>query len=131
MTQAMGFNDFLAYLDYFSSQRWDDWYTDDVMVELRAVTLRGKAEVKRFYAHMAPLVHETIRLRHVEIGESRIVADIWSDFHCLADWAEFPIRPMRKGDMLRIPMQVTYTLRDGKFAHIVGVRQADPVFTPA
>jgi hypothetical protein len=122
-------NDFLAYVDYFSSQKYDDFYTDDVVVELRAVTLRGKPAVKAFYEAMAPLVRETIRVRHVEIDADRIVADVWSDFYALQDWPEFPIQPIAKGQMLRVPLQVTYTLRDGKFAHIVGVRQGEPVLS--
>ena len=116
-------NDFLAYIDYFCSQRWDAYYTDDVVVELRTVTLRGKAEVKAFYEAMAPLVHETIRVRRVAIDADRVVADIWSDFYCLQDWADFPVKPMVKGEMLRIPLQVTYRMRDGLFAHIKGERQ--------
>lgn len=124
--EPMTINRFLAYIDYFSSQRWDDWYTDDVVVELRTVTLEGKAAVKAFYADMAPRVHETIRVRHVEIDGDRLVADIWSDFYALQDWPEFPVQPIVKGQMLRVPMQVSYVIRDGKFAHIVGVRQGEP-----
>lgn len=119
----MTLNEYLAYVDYFSSQRYDDYYTDDVVVELRTVTLHGKAALKAFYERMAPLVHETIRVRHVEIDGDRIVADVWSDFYALQDWAEFPVKPMKKGEMLRVPLQVTYKLRDGKFCHIKGVRQ--------
>ncbi len=116
-------NDFLAYADYFSSQRYDDFYTDDVVVELRTVQLQGKAAVKEFYERMSPLVQETIRVLHVEINGDRIVADVWSDFYALQDWAEFPIKPMTKGEMLRVRLKIYYTIRDGKFCHIKGVRQ--------
>lgn len=118
----MNINDYLRYIDYFSSQKYDDWYTDDVQVLLSAITLNGKAEVKAFYEHMAPLVHETIRVRHVDIGEDRIVARIWSDFYCLRDWDGFPVKPMVKGEMLRVPLTVTYRMRDGLFCHIAGRR---------
>lgn len=123
----MTLEDYLRYADYFSSQKWDDWYTDDVQVALRTVTLDGKAEVKAFYEAMAPLVHETLRVLRVESGEDWLVADVWSDFYCRRDWPDFPIKPMTAGEMLRVPMRVTYKIRDGKFSDIRGERRGEPV----
>ena len=123
----MTIEDYLRYCDYFSSGKFDDWYTDDVQVVLRTVTLDGKPAVKAFYEAMFPLVHETLRVTRVESGEDWLVADVWSDFYCRRDWPEFPIKPMKAGEMLRVPMRVTYKIRDGRFCHIKGERRGEPV----
>ena len=118
----MELSEYLEYIDYFNSRKYDKYYTDDIVVELPSLTLTGQAAVKEFYEHMGNYVHETIRVKKVIFGETTLEAHIWSDFYCVQDWEEFPIRPVRKGDMIRVELIVYYTLRDGKFSHIHGAR---------
>ena len=120
----MELSDYLEYIDYFNSRKYDNYYTEDVVVELPSLTLEGKAAVREFYQHMGNYVHETIRVKKLIAGESSLEAHVWSDFYCIRDWDDFPLRPVRKGDMIRVELVVYYTLRDGKFCHIRGVRAA-------
>jgi hypothetical protein len=118
----MTINDYLAYADYFSQQKYDDYYTEDVVVELPSQTLRGKQELKVFYEHLRPYIHETLRVKKVLIDGDTIAAQVYSDFYCLQDYPDFSIRPMKKGDLIRAEMFVFYTLRNGKFSHIKACR---------
>ena len=122
----MTVNDYLAYVDYFNSRRYDDYYTDDVVVELPSRRLQGKQAVREFYDNMNNYVHETIRVKKVLMDEDTLVANIWSDFYCHRDWDEFPLRPVRKGELVRVELVVLYTLRDGKFSHIRAGRLSRP-----
>jgi len=122
----MTVNDYLAYVDYFNSRRYDDYYTDDVVVELPSRRLEGKQAVREFYENMNHYVHETIRVKKVLIDEDTLIANIWSDFYCLRDWDEFPLRPVRAGELVRVELVVLYTFRDGKFSHIRAGRLSDP-----
>ena len=118
----MELSEYLEYIDYFNSRQYDKYYTDDVVVELPSLTLEGKAAVKAFYRHMGNYVHETVRVKKLITSENALEAHIWSDFYCIKDWDEFPLRPVRRGDMIRVELVVYYKLRDGLFSHIRGAR---------
>ena len=92
------------------------------MIISTALTLEGKAAVKAFYRHMGNYVHETVRVKKLITSENALEAHIWSDFYCIKDWDEFPLRPVRRGDMIRVELVVYYKLRDGLFSHIRGAR---------
>jgi hypothetical protein len=111
-------NEFLAYIDYFNSRRYDTYYTDGVVVQLPTQQLCGKDEVKAFYGEMARHIHETVRVRKVFIEEDSICANIWSDFYCIAETDRYLSRAMKQGELLRLELVVLYTIRDGRFSHI-------------
>lgn len=111
-------NQFLAYIDYFNSRRYDAYYADDIVVQLPTQQLRGKDEVKAFYGEMARCIHETVRVRKLFIDDDAICANIWSDFYCVADTDRYLSRAMKQGELLRLELVVLYTIHDGRFSHI-------------
>ena len=122
----MTINDYLAYVDYFNSRRYDDYYTEDVIVELPSSRLQGKQAVREFYQDMNDYVHETIRVKKVLMDADTLIANIWSDFYCHRDREDFVLGPVRRGDLLRVELVVLYTLRDNRFSHIRAGRLSQP-----
>ena len=111
-------NEFLEYIHYFSSQKYDDYYTDDIVLQLPTKDLIGKPAVKDFYGQMNRYIHETIRVRKVLAEGDGLIAHIVSDFYCVQDWPEFHVKPMKQGEMHRIELLVLYKIRDSKFCRI-------------
>ncbi len=111
-------NEFLEYIHYFSSKKYDDYYTDDIILQLPTQDLVGKQAVKDFYGKMNQYIEETIRVRKVLSEGDTLIAHVVSDFYCIQDWDEFIVKPMKKGEMHRHELLVLYKIRDGKFCSI-------------
>lgn len=111
-------NEFLEYINYFSSQKYDDYYTEDIILQLPTQDLVGKQAVKDFFSKMNQYIQETIRVRKVLSEGDTLMAHVVSDFYCIRDWDEFIIKPMKKGEMHRQELLVLYEIRDGKFCSI-------------
>lgn len=124
-------NDYLEYIDYFNSRQYDRYYTDDVVVELPSARLEGKPAVKEFYGRMNQHVHETVRVSHAFSDEGTLLAHVWSDFYCHRDWPDFIVRPVVKGDLLRVELLVLYTIREGRFCRIRAARLKGPLAAQA
>ncbi|MGH8149613.1 MAG: nuclear transport factor 2 family protein, partial [Steroidobacteraceae bacterium] len=114
-----------AYLEYaraFSEadfDRFSAYYTDDVVCELSAgIILRGKDGIVDFYRGMFKTVRESLTLHHLIADESGLAADITSQFTAIGDAPDFVVTPLKKGEFVRVPVFVHYTLRDGRIAHI-------------
>jgi hypothetical protein len=113
-----------AYLEYtraFSNaefERFSEYYTDDVVCELRATTLRGKDGIVDFYREMFKTVRETLSLHQLIADDSGLAADVTSQFTAIEDAPNFIVAPLRKGEFVRVRVFVHYVLSDGKIAHI-------------
>jgi len=123
----MNTNEYLEYIDYFNSQQYDNYYTDDIVVQLPAKKLEGKQAVKDFYTEVNRYVHETIRVKKVFMDNNDLVANIWSDFYCHKDWKDFIVCPVTTGQMVRVELVVLYTMQDNKFSHIRAGRLTGPI----
>lgn len=117
-------NEYLEYINYFSNQHYDAYFTDDIVLRLPTMELVGKEAVKAYYAKQNQYIHETIRVRKVLFEGDGLIAHIVSDFYCIQDWSDFTVKPMKKGEMLRIELLILYKIRDGKFCLIRGARLA-------
>ncbi len=115
-------NEYLEYINYFSNQNYDEYYTDDIVLQLPTMEFLGKDAVKTFYAKQNQYIRETIRVRKVLFEGDGLIAHIVSDFYCIQDWPDFVIKPMKQGEMHRAELLVLYKIRDGKFCLIRGAR---------
>ena len=115
-------NEFLEYINYFSNQHYDAYYTDDIVLQLPTLELVGKEAVKAYYAKQNQYIHETIRVRKMLCEGDGLVAHIVADFYCIQDWSDFVVKPMKKGEMHRSELLVLYKIRDSKFCLIRGAR---------
>ena len=118
----MNANQFLEYIDYFMSQRYDNYYTDDVVFELPGRNLVGKQAVKDWYTNLNQYIREDLHVKKVLSEGDALVAHLATDFCCIRDWPEFHIKPMKKGDVHRGEYLVLYKLREGKFCHVRAAR---------
>ena len=122
----MTINEFLEYIDDFNGRQYDRYYTDDVVVQLPSVQLRGRQNVKDFYIRMGEFIHETVRVRKVLIEGDAIIANLWSDFYCVQDTSDYLERTLAKGDLVREELLVLYTLEGTKFSQIRAARLRAP-----
>jgi hypothetical protein len=114
-----------AYMEYaraFSNadfDRFSQYYTDDVVCELRSgIVLEGKEGIVNFYREMFKTVRESLTLHHLIADDAGLAADITSQFTAIEDAPHFVVAPLKKGEFVRVPVFVHYTLRDGKISHI-------------
>lgn len=118
----MTVNEFLEYIDYFTSQQYDQYYTDDVVFHLPANKLVGKQAVKEWYTNLNRYIQEIIYVKKVLSEGDAVIAHLVTDFRCIQDWPEFHIRPMKKGEVYRGEYLVLYKLRGGRFCRIRAAR---------
>ena len=112
---------FNAYTRAFSSADLDaasQYYTEDVVCELGSLTLTGRDGIVNFYKDMFKRVRESLTLHKLSADENSMCADITSTFTAVEDASDFAPMPLKKGDVLNVPVFVFYTLRDGKICRI-------------
>ncbi len=123
---------FLEYTKAFSNaqfERFSAYYTDDVVCELAALTLRGKDGIVGFYREMFKTVRESLTLHRLTADDDGLAADITAQFTAIEDAPEFVVAPLKKGEFIRGRVFVHYELRDGKIAYI-RVARAGPMSAP-
>jgi ketosteroid isomerase-like protein len=112
---------FIQYTQAFSNaefERFSAYYTDDVVCELAALTLRGKDGIVSFYREMFKKVRESLTLHHLVADDSGLAADITTQFTAIEDAPDFVVAPLKKGEYIRGRVFVHYELRDAKIAYI-------------
>ena len=116
--QRQAFN---AYTRAFSNAEFDvfsQYYTDDVVCELGELKLFGKQGIVSFYGEMFKKVRENLELHRLVADDGGLCADITSTFTGIEDASDFGPMPLKKGQVLKMPVFVIYTLRDGKISRI-------------
>ena len=113
---------FLAYTRAFSAglaEQFSAFYTDDVKLWLGTVgNLDGKQAIIDFYTKMFRTVREDLEIRQVVFDDHAIAGDFVSVFTAIADAPDFVVAPLRKGESIRVPVFVYYTLRGGLISEI-------------
>ncbi len=121
---------FLAYTRAFSSalpEKYSAFYTDDVTLQLSSVgELKGKKAIVDFYTKMFRTVREDLVVNQIVYDEGAIVGDFVSVFTAVEDAPDFVVAPLKKGQSIRVPVFVYYTLRDGLIANIRVARSGAP-----
>jgi predicted SnoaL-like aldol condensation-catalyzing enzyme len=122
---------FLAYTRAFSSglaDQYSAFYTDDVTLQLSTVgQLNGKQAIVDFYTKMFVTVREDLVINQIVHDGNAIVGDFVSVFTAIEDAPDFVVAPLKKGESIRVPVFVYYTLRDGLIANIRVARSGQPV----
>jgi hypothetical protein len=122
---------FIAYTRAFSgglSEKYPAFYTDDVRLQLPSVAeLVGKPAIVDFYTSMFRSVREDLEINSIVFDDHAIVGDFVSVFTAVEDAPDFVVAPLRKGESIRVPVFVYYTLRDGLISNIRVARSGQPV----
>ena len=120
---------FLAYTRAFSNAEFDvfsSFYTDDVVCELRSdLKLDGKQGIVDFYGQMFKKIRESLTIHRVVADEQGMCADVTSTFTCIEDASDFAIMPLKKGQVMTVPVFVYYTLREGRICRIKVARSGE------
>ena len=122
--QRQAFN---TYSRAFSNAEFDvfpQFYTDDVVCELGSLKLEGRDGIVNFYKGMFQKVRESLELHRLVADDGGLCADITSTFTAIEDASDFAPMPLKKGEVLKIPVFVVYTLRAGKISRIQVARGA-------
>jgi hypothetical protein len=121
---------FIAYTRAFSgglADKYSAFYTDDVKLQLPSVAeLSGKQAIVDFYGSMFRTVREDLVINQIVYDDNAIVGDFVSVFTAVEDAPEFVVAPLKKGESIRVPVFVYYTLRDGLISNIRVARSGQP-----
>ena len=120
---------FMEYTRAFSNaefERFSQYYTEDVTCTLSAgIVLRGRDGIVEFYREMFKRVREKLTLHHLIADDTGLAADITSQFTAIEDAPDFVVAPLKKGELVRVPVFVHYELRDGKISRISVARSGE------
>jgi hypothetical protein len=121
---------FIAYTRAFSSglaDKYSAFYTDDVKLQLSTVgELVGKQAIVDFYTKMFRTVREDLVINQIVYDDHALVGDFVSVFTAIEDAPDFVVAPLKKGESIRVPVFVYYTLRDGLISNIRVARSGQP-----
>lgn len=116
---------FRDYIDCFNRNDFAGFsrhYVEDVVLELPKMELRGPQAIVDFYRIVKARIRETLQINEIVADDEGLAAEVDTEFYALEDWPEFIVRPVKKGDSIRIVSFVHYKIRDGRFAHIKSAR---------
>ncbi len=121
---------FLAYTKAFSAglaSQYSAFYTDDVTLHLSSVgLLKGKQAIVDYYTRMFRSVREDLVVNQIVHDDHAIVGDFISVFTAVEDAPDFVVAPLKKGESIRVPVFVYYTLRNGLISEIRVTRAGSP-----
>lgn len=120
---------FLAYARAFSNAQFEvfpSYYTEDVVCELGQLTLDGRQAIVDFYGDMFRRIRESLTLHRLIADENGMCADITSTFTAIEEASDFAPMPLKKGQVLHVPVFVVYTLREGRICRIKVARSGEP-----
>jgi SnoaL-like domain len=114
---------FRTYIGHFNGANYEElvrYFADDVTLSFHfGLTLEGRDGIVAFYRPIHARVKEVLEIDFLLIGEDGIAVELYTEFHAMEDYPEFPNRPLRKGDVLRFTSFVHYDLdEDDRFKRI-------------
>ena len=119
---AMSRERFQAYIDAFNRSDYSnfgDYYAEDVVLVIAGKReLRGRQAIFDFYKVVKAQTTRTIQVNRFIGTETRIAAELQSEFLALEDVPDFSAGPMKKGGRIFINTFVIYDLVGGRFARI-------------
>jgi len=121
--------DFAEYIAAFNRGdhgAFSAYYADDVLLELGARKLHGRAAIVSFYRDLQGRIKETLIPGQVVVGESGIAAELDTRFEALVDWPGFMVQPIKAGEVIRLVSFVMYQVHDNTFTHIRAARFIAP-----
>jgi hypothetical protein len=122
---------FEIYIGHFNNRRYDElsrYLADDVRVRYVApfllgarpgIVRNGKAELRKAYAHLHATVRAALKLGHFICDGKNLYAELWTEYHALADTPDFSAGPLKKGDVFVATNFLLHRLnQDGAFDDI-------------
>jgi hypothetical protein len=126
---------FLAYTKAFSAglgEKYSAFYQPDVKLELSSIgVIEGRQGIVDFYTEMFKTVRETLEVHDIVFGDNAIVGNFTSVFTAVEDAPDFVVGALKKGEAIRVPVIVYYTLEDGLISNIKVARGGEPQRVPA
>jgi len=121
---------FIAYTRAFSgglADKYSSFYTDDVKLTLPSVPpMNGRKAIVDFYTKMFRTVREDLVVNQIVYDDNAIVGDFVSVFTAVEDAPDFVVKPLKKGESVRVPVFVYYTLKGGLISEIRVARSGTP-----
>ncbi len=122
----MNKQEFTEYTQAFSRcdyEAYSRFYAEDVVLELGSVgEIKGRQGIVDFYKAMNRAVREKLTVLQVIADEGGLAADLLMEFHAFADAPDFPVAPMKQGEVIKGGVIALYTLTNGKVSRIRTVR---------
>lgn len=126
-SQIAAYHAYTAAFSAGDALRYTRFYTEDVLLVLPSVgRFEGAEAIARFYEAMNRQVLETLTIHQLKASDAQIVVDCTSRFSAHEAAPDFVVRPLRKGEAVDVPVQVTYTLREGLICRIEVARAGEP-----
>jgi len=120
-----------AYAAAFSAAEFEGFarfYTDDVVLNLPSSTTNivGRQGIVDFYRPMFERVRETLIIEKLDASDTLITVEAISRFTAIEDAPDFVIAPLTKGEWIKVPVHIAYSLRDGLISDIAVTRNGEP-----
>ncbi len=80
--------------------------------------MNGRKAIVDFYTRMFRTVREDLVINQIVYDDNAIVGDFVSVFTAVADAPDFVVKPLKKGESVRVPVFVYYTLKGGLISEI-------------
>ncbi|MEU6147468.1 nuclear transport factor 2 family protein [Streptomyces sp. NPDC047081] len=124
------FQDYLLSFSVANTERFPQFYTDDVELRLPSVgVLRGRETIAAYYDGMFRSVRETLTAHAIVVDEDRLALEATSRFTAIEDAPDFSISPLKRGESVEGDYFIHYTLRDGRIRRI-GIARRGPMRGP-
>lgn len=121
--------DYLDYVAAFNAQDFRDaverYYTEDVVAELGDLRLEGRDAFLGFFEPLHVGVEERLRPDLVLVDGDHIFVRCEIEFRCIADRPDFPMRPMKLGDVVLCDYFVLYRFRGGRICYLRTARLSE------
>lgn len=109
------------YLGCFNQRKFAcilNYYSDDLVYDSPRWKLHGKAEFEAFYVKAWKHFTEHLTINSIEFRPHQIVVGLSNHIDVFADFADFPARPLKKGDSYVVSGTVVYTVERGRISRI-------------
>ena len=125
----MNRTDYDRYLAAFNARDYDgvcDFYAEPMHMDFFGVSIRSRADMKRFYGFLHSYVKESVSVRNFAASDTLTAVDAIVRIEALRDLdaetltangcAQF--RPIRAGEVQELRQFIFYSLRDGRIAGV-------------
>jgi SnoaL-like domain len=98
------------------------YFTEDFVMQTADRFVQGRAGMRDFFRLVHDGVREILRPQIVAQDAHYVLAEIDIDFHALNDRPNYPIQPLKKGDLVTVKFFCVYTLRGSQIAQLKTAR---------
>jgi SnoaL-like domain len=121
--------DYDRYLSAFNAKDYDgvaDFYVEPMAMDFFGVSIRSRADLKRFYGFLHSYVHESVTVQNFAASDTltavdaivRIEAYRDLDAETLAANGCAAFLPVKAGEVQELRQFIFYTIADGKIAKV-------------